>query len=367
VTQPPLVGHDRVRARLRAAIADGRLPQALLLHGPAGVGKQRLALWIAQALQCEGPERPCGDCRSCRLAGELSHPDIHWFFPLPKPAGSLDKKRLRQKLEEARNEELGIRRDAPLRPVGNDPAAKGLYLAMVAEIRERASRRPAMGPYAAFIVGDADRLVPQAANPEAANALLKLLEEPPPDCFFVLTTCRPAALLPTIRSRVASLRIGPLTEAEVAGFLCRHGGVEATRAAEIARLCEGSPGRGLARMLEAGDGETADRAEAFLRAALVPNPGDRLRLAATLPNRGARGEFTRVLEELQLRLRDRLSVAVGAGSDVLPFMRAIEHTERAVSAASGNGNPQVIGAVLMTDLARELASRPVSGSGRLRG
>ncbi|NIQ52963.1 MAG: DNA polymerase III subunit delta, partial [Gammaproteobacteria bacterium] len=68
------------------AIAEGRFPQSLLLYGPRGVGKQRLAIWAAAALDCRGAETPpCGACRSCRLAGRLEHPDIHWFFPLRRP------------------------------------------------------------------------------------------------------------------------------------------------------------------------------------------------------------------------------------------------------------------------------------------
>src|SRR3989454_735041 len=82
---PPLIGHERVKTRLAGAHATGKLPQALLLAGPRGVGKQRLALWLAQLIQCEAPgstQEPCGECRSCRLVLSLQHPDVHWFVPL---------------------------------------------------------------------------------------------------------------------------------------------------------------------------------------------------------------------------------------------------------------------------------------------
>ena len=83
---PPLIGHAGLRARLAQAVAKGTLPQVILLTGPAGVGKQRLALWLAQLVLCErrGNE-PCGECRACRLAESLSHPDLHWFVPIPRP------------------------------------------------------------------------------------------------------------------------------------------------------------------------------------------------------------------------------------------------------------------------------------------
>src|SRR6266481_472858 len=93
---PPLVGHERVKSRLAGAHATAKLPQALLFEGPRGVGKQRLALWLAQLIHCQdrgaAPE-PCGKCQPCRLVLNLSHPDVHWFVPLEpsKKAGDADK------------------------------------------------------------------------------------------------------------------------------------------------------------------------------------------------------------------------------------------------------------------------------------
>src|SRR2546428_6497458 len=82
---PPLSGHERVKTRLAGAHASGKLPQALLLAGPRGVGKQRLALWLAQLIHCEAPgstQEPCGQCRSCRLVLSLPPPDVHLIVPL---------------------------------------------------------------------------------------------------------------------------------------------------------------------------------------------------------------------------------------------------------------------------------------------
>ena len=137
----PLTGNEDLRIRLRQAAVRGSLPQSLLLHGPVGVGKQRLGLWLGAMLLCEAdPEaRPCGNCRSCRLADSLQHPDIHWFFPLERPKGPPDK--LRQKLEEARLEELEERRNDPLRAGEPNPAAS-IYLAAIAQMRAMAAKRP---------------------------------------------------------------------------------------------------------------------------------------------------------------------------------------------------------------------------------
>ena len=82
----PLAGHRDVRDRLSAAVAASRLPQVLLVTGAQGIGKQRLALWLAELLLCErgGPE-PCGECGNCRRVQGLVHPDVHWLVPIPRP------------------------------------------------------------------------------------------------------------------------------------------------------------------------------------------------------------------------------------------------------------------------------------------
>ncbi|HZD03860.1 MAG TPA: hypothetical protein VE173_03050, partial [Longimicrobiales bacterium] len=96
-----LRGHEAVWRALARARARGTLPAALLFHGPSGVGKQRLALWAGQLLLCEDADEdgPCGRCRSCRLALRLEHPDLHWYFPVPRPRGSHTPERLGEILE----------------------------------------------------------------------------------------------------------------------------------------------------------------------------------------------------------------------------------------------------------------------------
>jgi DNA polymerase III subunit delta' len=159
---PPVCGHADLRRRLRETARDGRLPQSLLLHGPPGVGKERLALWLAAMVLCGRPdEAPCGRCRSCRLADALQHPDIHWFFPVPSPRGSLTPEKRREKLEEARLAALDELREHPMSGGGRSPD-DALFLSVVDEIRARASRRPAMSERAVFVLGDAERMVPQA-------------------------------------------------------------------------------------------------------------------------------------------------------------------------------------------------------------
>src|SRR5260370_36174941 len=116
---PPLYGHEGTRNRLVGAIASGRLPQAVLFEGSRGVGKQRLALGLAQALVCQGGEAHpgqgdgCGTCQQCKLVLTLSHPDVHWFVPLEPTKRSADPDKQLELVAEALGEEMAARRAEP--------------------------------------------------------------------------------------------------------------------------------------------------------------------------------------------------------------------------------------------------------------
>ena len=219
---PPLIGHERVKSKLARAHASEKLPQALLLAGPRGVGKQRIALWLAQLIHCEAPgQEPCGQCRPCRLVLSLQHPDVHWFVPLElsKRGGTGGTGEADKQIElaaDALAEEMTARREQPL----YGPPA-GLASHPVASVRlllKRLALTPAMGKRKVFIVGDAERLIPQLGTEVAANALLKALEEPPANSVIIITAADPNALLPTIISRVVLVRVARIADSDVTVF-----------------------------------------------------------------------------------------------------------------------------------------------------
>lgn len=363
---PPLVGHRDLRERLARSAGAGRLPSSLLFYGPEGVGKQRLGLWMARLLQCDELSA-CGECRGCRLARRLEHPDVHWFFPLSRPSGSRDQ--LREKLEEARMEALEEVREDPLQPRRRE-GATGIYLAAVQEIRSRASHRPAMGPRSVFVIGDAEEMVPQAANPEAANAFLKVLEEPPEDTFIFLTSSRPGSLLPTIRSRVLSLRVPPVDESDVRGFLEEEAGIDPEEARRLAGMSRGSIGRAL-RLLTDAEREIREEAADLLRLAVRGSRAERLRHAVQVSPAGARGAFTEVLSAAEELVRDLLAAVTDGperafdasrAEEILDgrrphphdLVRAAESLDDARRMADANVNPQAVTAVLLEELAGQL-------------
>src|SRR5256885_9657288 len=211
---PPLYGHEGIRDRLVGAIAAGRLPQALLFECPRVVGKQRLAQWLDQALLCEEPVNgggrekgePCGECQPCKLVLNLSHPDVHWFIPVEPSKKGADADKQVDLVAEALAEQLATRRERPPYEPPSGLASHGI--ASVRLILRRLAPQTALRRSQGFLIGDAERLVPQTGAEAAANALLKALEEPPPDTGFVLTRAEPDALRPTSLSRVGRVRAG---------------------------------------------------------------------------------------------------------------------------------------------------------------
>jgi DNA polymerase-3 subunit delta' len=355
------------------------LPATLLLHGPHGAGKQRLGLWLAQLLLCESPaeDGPCDRCRACRLARRVEHPDLHWYFPLPRPAGATSPTKLADALEEARGEALAAFRLRPLRPsFSEEPRA--IYLAAAQALRRRAQRRPSEGSTQVFLVADAETLVPQESSPEAANVLLKLLEEPPEGTTFILTSSEPGGLLPTLRSRALPIHVTGLRKDEVERFLREVAGCAPDAAGRAARLSHGCVGRALGFLpddrgepgpLERLRGESLE----LLEAALAPNAAEGLKRALQHRQYGARG-LSDLLESLEEWLRDLSATRAGAAEAVLNAdrldrlqrlaarlrddpaapLRSRGALDEARLQVRGNVNPQLLLAGLVTSLRRTL-------------
>src|SRR5213592_2363455 len=344
---PPLYAHEGIRHRLVGAIASGRLPQALLFEGPTGVGKQRLALWLAQALMCDaGLGEGCGKCQHCRLVLTLSHPDVHWFVPLElSKKGDADKQV--DLVEEALGEEMAARRQQPLYQPPSGLASHGI--AAVRLLLRRLVLTPAMSRRKVFVIGDAERLVPQTGAEAAANALLKALEEPPADTVFILTTAAPDSLLPTILSRVVRVRVARLPDSIVAAFAQRELGESGQHElAQRVALADGRIGRLLAD--GAGRARGAEAAERFL-AAVEAGPVRRYEVALGLQPFQARGGFTDMLDGLLERLREQARI----GAETEKVVEAIARVLEARGLAQGNVNPQLVAAVLADDLGGEPA------------
>lgn len=374
----PLEGHEVPRNAIATSLLSGKLPNTLLFHGQRGVGKQRLALWTAQLLLCETPRiaGPCDSCDACLRALKLEHPDIHWYFPIPRPPSKGSPERDQEALAEARQDELSRIRSEPLRSRVSKEV-QGLHFGTVRNLLREAAKRPALASRRLFLIADAEELVAQESSPEAANALLKVLEEPPRDTWFILTASEPGRLLPTIRSRAAALSIAPLPKARVVDFLQRMTQSTEQEIQRVAPLSEGSIGRALGFLQ---DGEAtgpleAVRQQAFhlLKAALDPRSGARFGHALSFPPAGARG-LHELLTSLEGWVRDLAALGVSEEASILNNdgrawllrmvrtrvtsparpARALRAIEEARTRAAGNVNPQLLLMELLSELHREL-------------
>ncbi|HEX5013367.1 MAG TPA: hypothetical protein VFV72_04335 [Candidatus Limnocylindrales bacterium] len=206
-------GHPAATAAVQAMVG-GRPPHAIVMAGAPGSGKTTLALDLAAGLLCEAPDpadRPCRECRGCRLVAHGTHADVHRLAP-SGPG-------LQVRIGDRGNPEPGtVRR----------------LIADLALLPVEGGRRVA-------IVERADRL-----NEDAQSALLKLLEEPPPGVTIVLCADRDDLLLPTVMSRCVRVRLGPVAVREIEAMLEDAGVADAPRASRLARLATGRPGAALA-------------------------------------------------------------------------------------------------------------------------
>ncbi|MCS6897665.1 MAG: DNA polymerase III subunit delta' [Nitrospira sp.] len=208
-----IVGHEQPIAAIRSALSRGRLAHAYLFHGEARIGKFLTAIRLAQALHCDDPDSrknvdSCGICRSCLQIDARTHPDHVVIEP---------------------DRELAV------------PQIK---IERIREIEQQLVYRPLLGEKKTCVIDDADRL-----TIEAANALLKTLEEPPPYGLFLLISSRPMALPATIRSRCQSLRFLPPAHAKVETALVLKRKLPPADARFLALCSDGRIGEALAQDL----------------------------------------------------------------------------------------------------------------------
>jgi len=201
-----VIGQDKILSLLDYSLKTSTIAHAYLLVGPRHVGKGTLAFNLAQALNCDGPELPCGQCRSCQRILEGKHADV-------TPIG-LDSKT-----------EIGIDDIRGLQRLANLP--------------------PYEGKCKVFIIDDAEYL-----STEAANSLLKILEEPPQRVVWLLLAAEEEHLLPTIISRCQRLELKPVPSERVQEILVNSYNVDANKAKLLTQLCHGRLGWALAALAD---------------------------------------------------------------------------------------------------------------------
>lgn len=201
-------GQEEAKRRLRIAVEEGKLPHALMLSGPSGLGKMMLARAFMAYAHCEHPHdgEPCGQCRNCRLHADIDHPDVHFSFPIVKSAAkhyltSDDRHDVWVKML-TEYPLMTPRNWLDLIDAGNSQPA------IHVEEAQDIIRFAAFPPYATqlkfFVIW-----LPERLRPEAANKLLKVIEEPSRGICFILVSNNDLEVLPTIMSRAQRIEVRP--------------------------------------------------------------------------------------------------------------------------------------------------------------
>jgi DNA polymerase-3 subunit delta' len=277
-----LVGQDRAVTLLQRNLELGSVAHAYLVVGPPHVGKMTLALELAQALNCEAAEPPCGECDPCQKVASGKHADVQ-VIGLSANGNANDKLRTEISIEQVR------------------------------EMQHSASLPPFEGKYKVFIIDGAELM-----SNEAANCLLKTLEEPSEGVVFILLTANDSVLLTTVISRCQKLELRPLAVPQLETALNERRSLESAKAGLLARLCHGRLGWALTA---ADDESLLEKRDQLLEKLLEVIRGDneaRFDYAAQLAAQFSQNRAL-VREVLDLWLdwwRDLLLVKLGSSDTV---------------------------------------------------
>ena len=280
-----LAGNQSVKQLFRRMLESRRVPGALLFSGEEGIGKRLFALELAKALNCRAPlgVEACGKCAACVRISKIN-------FPASANPDDL------KKILWTDHPDVGLVR----------PPSRVFHVVQMRAIEREANYRPFEGAARVFLIDDAHKL-----NEASSNALLKTLEEPPHTSHVVLITPRPAALLPTIRSRCQAIRFSPLPPDEIEQLLLKNKFAPAAEAWLRARSADGSIGRALTGDLSAFR-EQRDSMLEVLRAAA--STGDRsylLRAAEQMNDARHKDDYESSLDLLEGLIRDAWMLSLG--------------------------------------------------------
>ena len=267
--QVPIIGHQQILEQLYHAIASNRVAGAYLFVGVSNVGKETVALHFAKSINCLSSDKSaCGTCLSCRKADDGNHPDLQ----IIRPSGAWIK------------------------------------IDQIRELQKRIVYRPLEGARKVYILTEAERL-----NLEAANCLLKTLEEPPADSVLILLTTNLDALLPTIRSRCQIIPFHPLLVSELAGHLMQRFNIDETQAFSISTVAGGAVGKALALLQEGAEFD-----EEIPEIMIAGNRLDAFRIAEKW------SQQPEVLDHLVTWYRDLVLLHQGAPADLLTHVHHAE-------------------------------------------
>jgi len=283
-----IIGQNSQKKVLSRALERDRLAHAYLFHGPDGIGKEAMAIALAKAIICESEkDKPCNQCASCHKMNTLVHPDVTFIFPSPVKLIPDDER----KVLDSFVQNPYWRAQLWANPV--------ISIDRVRDIRKTSSFKSNEGHGRVVIIAEVEKMtVP------ASNALLKILEEPPPNFTLVLTSSKPNTLLPTILSRCQLVRLELLKDEDVEAALVSHQNISKEDARLISRVASGS----YRQALELQDKDLDERRDNIVEILRMVILGDyeRIKTVEAIQQNNDKKEVKEYLKLLLLWFRDVL-------------------------------------------------------------
>lgn len=308
--QPRFFYNKRAQETLAAFVNGGRFPHALLLEGPEGSGRRTFAREIAAALFCRGEHKPCGSCNQCRKVLERNHPDVEYY--------------------------------------GGDGSRRSFHIDTIRQLRQNAWLLPGEAPCRVCVLCGAENMTDQAQN-----ALLKILEEPPEHTVFILTAENRAMLLPTILSRVQTIRLEPLTPAEILPVLRERCPDQPGEKLEWAAETADTIGQALALLADESLQKHAQLAQRMLE--LLCNGSEYDLLTAVEPVSRKREDLLEVCTQLRQLLTAELTRAASGGESRFStrrITRMLEALDDLLPRVQQNGNTLLLSTLLALRLSQ---------------
>ena len=239
-----IIGQTETKQRLIQSVKEGCIPHARLISGPEGSGTLPVALAYARYLLCTNRQETdaCGTCPSCQKFDKLSHPDLHFVFPIVNKKGSKDAfcddflPEWRKFITESPYGNLADW----LKKIAADNAQGLIYARESSEILRKLNLKAYESEYKIMIIW-----LPEKMHETAANKLLKLLEEPPEKTIFLLVSVEPERVITTIRSRTQNLIIPPIADKDLAEVLNKEHTLNPEDLQFVVRLAKGNYGEAI--------------------------------------------------------------------------------------------------------------------------
>lgn len=278
-----IIGHNSNIVKLKQMVAENRLPHALLFVGIAGIGKTMIAETLSTLILCHNSHDgiPCGICSACQGMKNGTHPDFHRVIPMTK------------------NEFDGKKETS-------NTAKRIIRIEQIRELQEKVSRVPVLSERSVAILEDVE-----AMNEQAANAILKTIEEPEAPVTFILLTSSPAFLLDTIRSRCMRMEFGILSPDEISRYLQKQG-ISSVEQGRLSALADGSIGRAM-ELREPRPQELRQWAESLLME-LPRMTNEAVWKRGEKIEKMTRDELSEALTFFAMYLRDMLVLYSGSGT-----------------------------------------------------